>query len=159
MLFSLSYRTIYPLNTWCSALRRKSAALVKHISEFNIGLGIMSNRRYQQSTLKRKSGSHFQDPWRGYFRHWTLSHFSEPTLTFKPNQCRPTPTLRIASPTLDTPLSPTLDALIAKSTPDITQNFESTPDTPTPLHGPYFHVHRMAAFRLWSHVTLWPPKF
>ena len=37
----------------------------------------------------------------------------------------------------DTPLRPTLDTLITKSTQDITKNFESTPDTPTPLHGPY----------------------
>ncbi len=37
-------------------------------------------------------------------------------------QCRPTPTLRIGDPTLDTSLHPDTNSLIPKSTPDIMQN-------------------------------------
>ena len=59
-------------------------------------------------------------------RHW---HSNQ-------DECRPTPTLRIASLTLDTPVSPTLNTLFTKSTPDITENFKSTPDTHTPFIGP-----------------------
>ena len=60
------------------------------------------------------------------------------------------PTLRIAIPTLDTPLSPTLDAFTAKSTLDIVENFESTPDTETPLHGPYRPPYECHAKRLFK---------
>ena len=57
-------------------------------------------------------------------RHWAI--FSIRHWHSTQNQCRPTLTLRIGDPTLDTPLQPDTDSLIPKS----------TPDTQTPLHGP-----------------------
>ncbi len=43
--------------------------------------------------------------------------------------------------TRHTPLSPTQDSLNAKSTSDTMENLESTSDTQTPLHGPYYWIY------------------
>ncbi len=70
------------------------------------------------------------------------------------NQCRPTPTFRIVSPTLDTPLQPNTDILLSKFTSDIPEKFKSTPNIQTPFMGP----NRVSNLDMWMRqICQFPP--